>query len=203
MSFGTRSLANSEPRTHRPFEPVIIVITGIQAAGKSTVARLLAQRFARGVHIEADALQRMIVSGAAWVGEPGPPAGEAERQLRMRLRHMCLLSGSFFDAGFTVVLDDIIIGDRWKQLQEELHGRLFSLAVLAPDVDAVLSRDADRAKRTLGEAWARYLDKELRATMAGVGLWLDTTSLTPEETVDEVLRHLWSRTAHDVGTRGQ
>lgn len=43
-------------------QPGIIVLTGIMAAGKSTVARLLAQRFVRGVYIEADALQRMIVS---------------------------------------------------------------------------------------------------------------------------------------------
>lgn len=34
----------------------IILITGIQAAGKSTVAQLLAQRFERGVHVEGDVL---------------------------------------------------------------------------------------------------------------------------------------------------
>lgn len=36
--------------------PRIIAVTGVQAAGKSTVALLLAERFPRGVHIEADAL---------------------------------------------------------------------------------------------------------------------------------------------------
>jgi predicted kinase len=102
--------------------PAIIVVSGIMASGKSTVARLLAGRFARGAHVEADALQRMIVSGGVWVGESGEPGGEAARQLRLRLRNMCLLGRSFYEAGFTAVLDDIIIGERWRELQDDLRG---------------------------------------------------------------------------------
>lgn len=119
-------------------------MTGIQAAGKTTVERLLAARFERGVHIEADALQHMIVSGGEWVGEPGPPSAEAGRQLRLRLRNMCLLGKSFYDHGFSVGLDDIIIGERWDHLQEELQGYPFSLVVFAPKIDVVLDRDTNR-----------------------------------------------------------
>ncbi|WP_160145586.1 phosphotransferase-like protein [Dictyobacter aurantiacus] len=169
----------------------IIAVTGIMAAGKSTIAHLLAQRFARGVHIEADALQRMIVSGGVWVGGPGAPAGEAAAQLRLRLKHMCLLSRSFFEAGYTVVLDDIIIGDRWQHLQEELHDLPFSLVVLAPRVDVVAHhRDLTRSKTPQGYAWATYLDHELRTTMKGIGLWIDTSEQTPGETVEQLLRNL-------------
>ena len=172
-------------------QPALIVVTGIQAAGKSTIAHLLAQRFARGVHVEADALQRMIVSGDEWVTEPGEPTGEAARQLRLRLRNMCLLGVSFYQAGFTVVLDDIIMGERWQQLQAELEGVPFSLVVLAPGVDIVTSeRDTGRMKRPLGKEWARYLDDALRNTMAGVGLWVDSSDQTPQETVDEILCRL-------------
>ncbi len=42
-------------------------------------------------------------------------------------------------------------------------------------------------KRPLGEEWARYLDNILRITMAGVGLWIDNSDQTSEETVDEIL----------------
>jgi predicted kinase len=170
--------------------PAFIVVTGIQAAGKSTVASLLAHRFPRGVHIEADALQRMIVSGGVWPGEPGPVTGEAATQLRLRLRNLCLLGRSFHDAGFSVVLDDIIIGERWEQIVEELGERPFSLIVLGPSVEAVLARDRARAKRTLGKAWARYLDAELRRTMAGIGLWIDNTNQTPAATVEAILSGL-------------
>jgi predicted kinase len=160
------------------------------AAGKSTIAHLLAQRFPRGVHISADVLQQMIVAGGEWVTEPGAPSGEAARQLRLRLKHLCSLGRSFVEAGFVVVLDDIIMGDRWQQLQDELHDLPFSLVVLAPQRDVVLQRDQKRSKRTLGKAWAEYLDQELRTTMVGIGVWVDSSELTPEETVDYILQRL-------------
>ncbi len=170
-------------------EPAIIVVFGIQGAGKSTVARALAEQFERGVHIEADALQRMIVAGGEWAGEAGEPAGEASRQLRLRLHNACLLARSFVGAGFTAVLDDIIIGARFDDLRAELAGLPFRLVVLAPDVATVIARDEAR-EHTVGEEWARYLDEEQRKTMAGSGLWVDSSGQTPSETVVEVMSRL-------------
>jgi len=171
--------------------PRIIVVTGIQAAGKSTIARLLAQRFERGAHIEADVLQQMIASGGEWVTEPGVIGEEAGRQLRLRLHNACLLANSFLDAGFTPVIDDIIIGERFDQLKSGLAGVPLELIVLAPSPDRVASkRDADRGKGVLGEKWALYLDGALRDTIAGVGIWIDSTDQTPEETVEEIVRCL-------------
>ncbi len=173
-------------------QPAIILVTGIQAAGKSTVARLLASRFARGAHVEGDALHHMIVAGDESVQEPGEPQGEAARQYFLRLKQMCLVGRSFYEAGFTVVLDDIVLGENWRYVQEQLEGAPVSLVVLAPRVEAVAQqRDLTRAKRPLGEAWAVYLDQALRASMTGTGLWLDTSEQTPEETVGEILQRLW------------
>lgn len=179
-------------RSLRDHQPALIVLTGIMAAGKSTIACLLARHFTRGVHVEADTLQRMIVSGGVWVSQPGEPGGEAAQQLRLRLKHMCLLGRSFFEAGFTVVLDDIIVGDRWHHLQEELCDHPFSLVVLAPRLDVVVQqRDVNRPKEPQGYAWAVYLDHAFRTTMADIGFWIDTSEQTPEETVEQILQRLW------------
>src|ERR1700691_5532895 len=43
-------------------ERAVLVVTGIQAAGKSTVAQLLAQQLPRSVHLRGDTFRRMIVA---------------------------------------------------------------------------------------------------------------------------------------------
>jgi hypothetical protein len=141
----------------------------------------------------------MIVAGRVMPEEPGvmpeepgvmPP--EADRQLRLRMRNACLLARSFYEAGFSVVVDEIIIGERYDHLVSDLAGLPFELVVLAPRAEVVWrERDAIRGKKTvLGERWATYLDGELRATMAGKGVWVDNSDQTPEQTVQEIVRRL-------------
>lgn len=45
--------------------PAAVVITGISAAGKSTVAQALAERLPRSVHVRGDAFRRMVVNDRA------------------------------------------------------------------------------------------------------------------------------------------
>jgi adenylylsulfate kinase-like enzyme len=41
----------------------VFLVTGIQAAGKSTVAQALAEKFERSVHVRGDLFRRMMVNG--------------------------------------------------------------------------------------------------------------------------------------------
>lgn len=50
----------------------VIVVTGIQAAGKSTVAQALAERLDRSVHLRGDLFRKMIVNGRADMGAAEP-----------------------------------------------------------------------------------------------------------------------------------
>jgi chloramphenicol 3-O-phosphotransferase len=107
---------------------------------------------------------------------------------------MCLLGRSFFEAGFSVVLDDIMLGKSWRYVQEQLAALPYSLIILAPRVEVVAQqRDRQRSKRPLGEAWAVYLDQAFRAKMEGIGYWIDNSEQTPEETVEQILQRLQSR----------
>jgi adenylylsulfate kinase-like enzyme len=59
--------------------PAVVLVTGIQAAGKSTAAQLLAERLPRSVHVRGDLFRRMVVNGRADMTPE--PSIEALRQL--------------------------------------------------------------------------------------------------------------------------
>jgi hypothetical protein len=64
------------------------------------------------------------------------------------------------------------------------------VVVLDPDPASIQAREAGRAKLGYGEWEPTALVETLRTTTPRVGLWLDTTRLTPGETVNAVLERL-------------
>lgn len=162
------------------------LITGIPGAGKSTVSRLLAGRFERGVHIEGDRLQEWIVSGAVWPGQE--PREEQARQIRLNVRNQCLLARSFAEAGFVPVIDYVMSSrSRVDEYREHLAGLDIRLVVLAPGREVALQRDRDRSEKTVAEQWV-WLEGEFARELRDMGLWIDSSGLTAEQTVDVVLR---------------
>jgi predicted kinase len=183
---------------HLQREPTLFVVSGTQGAGKSTVARLLAQRFERGAWISADLLHKMIVSGGRWP-EGAEMSEDAERQLRLRLTNACLLGTSFVAAGISAVIDDLVIGSRLDDLLEDLAGQRFVFVMLTPRLEAIRERERGRGT-SLWQQW-EWLDDEIRTRTRQIGLWLDTSEQTADETVDAILARGWTEGLVDAPAR--
>jgi GrpB-like predicted nucleotidyltransferase (UPF0157 family) len=166
-------------------ERAIYLITGPMAAGKTTVARLLASRFERGVHVEGDVFRRSIVSGR--VEMTPDPSPEALEQLRLRYRLAAAAADAYFDAGFAVALEDVVAGPLLGEYRTLIRSRPCHVVVLLPSLAAVAAREQARQEK----GYERWTVDELYAGFAGstprVGIWLDTSEQTPDETVDEIL----------------
>lgn len=168
--------------------PDILVVTGIMASGKSTVAQALAERLPRAVHLRGDLFRRMIVSGRH---EPTPdmPA-EAIRQLNLRYELGALTAGLFANEGFTVIWQDVILGPDLSRVAELLRGRSFGIVVLCPSPATVAAREAARQKTGYGAWTPADLDRSLRTITPRIGLWLDSSELSVAETVDAILARI-------------
>jgi cytidylate kinase len=165
--------------------PAIWLVTGIMAAGKSTVAAHLARRFPCAAHVPGDAFREMVVSGRADM-TPDPSA-EALGQLRLRYDQALAAADAFVEASITAVIDDIVIGPELERWVTRVR-RPFHLVVLCPRPDAVAAREADRAKTGYTAFAVAELDAVLRNETPRIGLWIDSSDLTPDETVEIVLR---------------
>jgi cytidylate kinase len=165
----------------------VVLITGIMAAGKSTVAQRLAERLPRSAHVRGDVFRRMVVSGRVDVGPD--LADEAVAQLRLRYRLSALVADEYADAGFVAVVQDVALGDdlpAWVSMFRHPP----RVVVLAPSAQAVQTREAAREKTGYGDWTVGDLDAGLRGSTPRIGLWLDTSEQTPDQTVDSIVTEL-------------
>jgi dephospho-CoA kinase len=121
----------------------MVLITGIPAAGKSTVADRLARRFPCGVHVRGDVFRRMVVAGRQEM--TATPSDEALRQLRLRYRLSAHTADAYHEAGFSVVVQDVVIGPLLAAYVDAIRSRPLVVVVLAPRSDVVASREAARS----------------------------------------------------------
>ena len=170
----------------------VIVITGVMASGKSTVAQRLAERLPRSAHIRGDVFRRMIVNGRA---EPEPEddataadSDEAKTQLHLRYRLSAATADAYAAAGFTAIVQDVILGPDLCAYEKMIRARPCLLVVLCPRPEVVAARVAARRKNGYGSWTIEALTRELRTTER-ICLWLDNSDQTPDETVAAILRH--------------
>jgi cytidylate kinase len=163
----------------------VTLITGVMASGKSTVAQALAERLPCSAHVRGDVFRRMIVSGRHEM--ESDPTDEALIQLSIRYELAVATADHYAREGFSVVLQDIVLGPILTDVVDLIDARPRRLVVLAPSADAVREREAGRTKIGYHSTDLEHLDRALKDETPRFGLWIDTTDLTVAETVDQII----------------
>lgn len=120
-------------------EPVtsVLVLTGPPGAGKTTVGRILAERWVPGVHLAVDQLMDSIRSGLI---SPMDPA--SAHQNRVVLRAAAETAAAFALGGYHVVMEGIVGPWYLEDVNEVLcgHGLGLDYAVLWASDDELVGR---------------------------------------------------------------
>ncbi|WP_194904344.1 AAA family ATPase [Catenulispora rubra] len=168
----------------------LIVVTGIPASGKTTVAAALAQRSTRAVVVDGDTIRAMVVSG--YVDMARDPSEEALRQLRLRYQASLAVAHVYLQAGFDVVFNDNVLGPLLDELPGLVPCDQFHLVVLNPGPEVIRDRDREREKTayTAENGSFDWLREVLANETPRLGLWLDTSHQTPDESADVIIAKL-------------
>jgi AAA domain len=147
-----------------PVVPVVLIVTGPPGSGKSTTARLLAQRFDRSVCLGIDWFWTTIVRGFVAPWQP-----EADPQNRAVLGAVAESAAALATAGYVVVVDGVIGPWHLGLVTEPLASRGIEThyVVLRPDLEATLARVKLRTtqERVSGHLAAAFIDEEPAARM--------------------------------------
>ena len=169
----------------------IILFGGSPGAGKSTTAKALAKRFARGVHFETDLIREFVVSGRA---DPIPWTEETTRQFAIARENVCFMADNYCRNGFVVTIDDVLTAP--TDYVELLTTDQVHTVFLKPDKAVCIERNLQRTNKDFDTqvlvefigGFCDQLETELHPQLWD--LVLDNGDLTLEENVEQIMQLL-------------
>lgn len=119
----------------------LVIISGPPHAGKSATAEALCARYDRMLHIDVGVLRDFLRMGRL---RPWDQSLEGRQQRGLLIASACDMARRFLDAGYGVVIDDVVLPDDLPVYREALAGASAAahFFVLLPATAVVLKREA-------------------------------------------------------------
>lgn len=154
---------------------MIIFINGSINSGKSTVAKLLAEKIKDTAVVEVDRFHEFI---------PWMPVAES---VLINLENAVLVIRNFYKRGFNVIVPYPLSKRNYEYLMEELKdiAENISIFTLNPELEEVLK---NRGNRELTEAEKERIKHHysIGINNPAFGKVINNTKQTPEETVENI-----------------
>ncbi len=172
----------------------LLVVTGPPGAGKSTVSRLIADRYVSSVLVEGDAFFAFLRAGAI---EPWLP--DSHQQNGVVTDAAAASTASFVAGGYDTVYDGVMGPWFLPAFAGGLGLAEFDYVVLLPSEEECVLRVRTRVGHGFDDdAAARSMHRQFAADRPAPAHVIDTDGLDADATVAEVIRR---RAAGDLRVR--
>lgn len=159
---------------------MILILTGPAGAGKNTVGHILAQLREKCAVIDVDDVRHMAIKPhiAPWEGEGG------QRQVRLGIKNACALTKNFTDAGFDVIILDVITDELAKIYRENLKEFDPKIVLLLPSLEEAKKRNRERSYN-LEENILSDLHKK-QSELKDYDEKIDNTNISAQQTAEKI-----------------
>lgn len=158
-------------------------INGFPGSGKSTTARALAEALPKSAHIKGDELSFAVIGGRKFPPDTKLVDNEALYQLTLSYKHQSMLALSFYEGGFTPIIDFFLYDVAGLQNYLSIIGKTpLYFIMLNPKKSTILTRDKLRGTQH-AKQWLP-MKETVVLELGDVGYWFDNSQLTVQETVD-------------------
>ncbi|WP_313886545.1 AAA family ATPase [Bacillus sp. SD088] len=164
----------------------IYIVTGIMASGKSTIGQILAEQFEKGVHVHGDIFRKMIATGN--IDMTPDYSKDAVEQLILRYNMAAKVADMYYTAGFSVVVQDTYLGKEVHSFLQAFESKPVYFITLNPNIKAIAEREKKRNKTGYTTWEFEPLYEVLINENPRIGLWIDSSDMTPEETLSEIIK---------------
>ena len=159
--------------------PNLYIITGPAGVGKSTISRELAKKSSKSALIEGDDIYAQVIGGYVSAWKEG-------NHLDVFWKICLDTINTYLEAGYDVIFNYIVTPSTFSQLKNKFKNYNVKFVVLIVDEETILKRDKERPEDCQMRDRCITLLNNFRNHDFGKDYFLDTTTLTVDETIKAI-----------------